>query len=194
MITFVIIWISILYVAGISPVINWEAIKVLPEVVSIYVILHFIFTTWLWRAPILQGWLILTPVIQGTWSGTIETTWIDPKTNKQPPPISVFMAIRQTNYSMSIIMFTEESQSTSLAAQFSISEDGGTKVLSYNYQNTPSAVIRDQSQVHAGAATLRLSTKPTLRLDGEYWTDRKTTGQIKLQYVGKEPIERFPSK
>src|ERR1700680_746568 len=55
---FVAIWVAILYVTKTGLSINWEAVKKLPDVVTVYVILAFVFTKWLWRFPIFQGWLV----------------------------------------------------------------------------------------------------------------------------------------
>src|SRR5258708_38491661 len=48
-ISIVLIWAAILYLTGTGLAINWEALKKLPDVVTVYVILSVIFTKWLWR-------------------------------------------------------------------------------------------------------------------------------------------------
>ena len=62
--SFVAIWVAILYATGTGLAINWETIKKLPDVVTVYVILLFIFTKWLWRLSIFQGWLVPFPDLQ----------------------------------------------------------------------------------------------------------------------------------
>src|SRR3990170_3185647 len=136
-ITFVVIWLVILFISGISPVINWEAIKVLPEVVTICTILNLLFVKWAWRLPIFQHWLVTVPIIQGTWRGILQTTWVDPNTNQTPQPTSIYLVIRQTYTSINVTMFTKESISFSEAATIIVSEDTGNRLLSYNYTNTP---------------------------------------------------------
>src|SRR6266516_3330076 len=75
LLTSVIIWIALQLVFVRELAINWETIKLLPEVVTIYAGLHLTFTRWLWRLPIFRGWLVPLPDIQGTWEGTLQTTW-----------------------------------------------------------------------------------------------------------------------
>jgi hypothetical protein len=73
--SFVAIWVAILYATGTGLTINWEAIKKLPDVITVYVVLLFVFTKWLWRLPVLQGWLVPFPDLQGTWQGELRSTW-----------------------------------------------------------------------------------------------------------------------
>src|SRR5712692_9248979 len=79
------IWATILYVTGTGLSIDWEAVKKLPDVVTIYVIFSFIFTKWLWRWSIFQGWLVPFPDLQGTWEGELKSTWKDPQNGQTVP-------------------------------------------------------------------------------------------------------------
>ncbi|MBI2593256.1 hypothetical protein HYW44_01260 [Candidatus Daviesbacteria bacterium] len=188
------IWSLVLFVTNTPLQINLEALKKLPEVVTIYTILVFIFTKWLWRAPQLQGWLVPFPDLQGTWEGTLQTTWVNPNSKKIPPPIPLILVIRQTFDSINCTMYTKESTSFSMAASFTEDLGSGAKTLAYNYSNRPDASIRDRSAVHDGAALLTVVTKPKKELKGEYWTNRKTTGSIGLKFKTKELLESFPNK
>lgn len=48
LVAFVIIWAAVLLVSGTSLEIGWNAIKKLPDVVTIYVLLAILFTNWAW--------------------------------------------------------------------------------------------------------------------------------------------------
>lgn len=185
------IWIFILWITKTDFQINIEALKKLPDVVTVYALLYFTFSKWLWRLPILQGWLVPFPDLQGTWKGTLQTTWTDPKTKKTHPPIPLILVIRQTFNSVSCAMYTKESSSISNAALISEDESNGIKRFIYNYTNKPEATIRDRSRVHDGAANLTIISKPKRALEGEYWTNRKTTGTIKVEYKSRELEEKF---
>jgi hypothetical protein len=50
---------------------------------------------------------------------------------------------------------------------------------------------RLRSIVHDGAATLRVVTGPELCLEGEYWTNRKSTGEIHLKRATTETADGF---
>ena len=86
LVSFVVIWVAVLFFSGNSLKIGWEAIKKLPDVVTIYVLLVLIFTNWAWRLPIFKGWLVPFPDLQGTWKGTLQSTWIDPATSQKIQP------------------------------------------------------------------------------------------------------------
>lgn len=194
LILFIGIWALILFVTNTELRINFEALKKLPDVVTVYAILYIAFSKWLWRLPILQGWLVPFPDLQGTWRGELQTTWVDPKTKKTPPAIPLVLVIKQSFDSMSCVMFTAESTSISNAALITGDDESGIKKLSYNYTNKPDATIRDRSIVHDGAAILRIIAKPERQLEGEYWTSRKSTGIIKVKFESGDLAEKYIKK
>jgi len=87
-------------------------------------------------------------------------------------------------------MFTAESESYSRAAQIAV-EDNGSISLSYNYTNRSQATIRHRSPIHDGAAHLNIITVPARALEGEYWTGRCTTGQMKLRFSSRQLRQSF---
>jgi hypothetical protein len=190
---FVLIWIALLYFTGTGLLINWDAVKKLPDAVTVYVVVVFVFTKWLWRFRIFKGWLVPYPDLQGTWKGQIQSTWKNAN-GQGIPPIQVILVIRQTFSTVSCTMFTVESESFSTAAQFGADETDGTIWLTYNYTNRPRATIRGRSAIHEGAARLRVVTSPSLKLAGEYWTGRCTTGDIVVSFHGRELAEAYPSE
>jgi hypothetical protein len=46
--------------------------------------------------------------------------------------------------------------------------------------NTPKAGVRERSEIHYGSTILNFDGFNVTKMDGEYWTDRKTTGEIIL--------------
>jgi hypothetical protein len=182
-------WVAL---SGLS--VSWESLKKLPDVVALSAVFYFVFSKWLWRLPWLQGWLVPFPDLEGTWEGTLQTTWQDPKTKVVPGPIPMYLVVKQSFDSISCVMYTQESSSFSTAAGISEDDDSGIKTLSYNYSNRPDVSVRNRSVVHDGAAVLQIVSKPKRALKGEYWTNRKSTGGITLNFKTKELIEQFPSK
>lgn len=185
------IWAALLYLSKTGLAISWEALKDLPAVVTVYVILSYISTKWLWRLPILQGWLVPFPDLQGTWEGEIRSTWKDPKAN-QASRIPVTVVIKQTFLSISCTMHTRESDSYSTAAQIGPDNESGGLRLSYNYTNRPKATARDRLAIHDGAAILRIGNGPERSLEGEYWTNRRTTGEISLKFRSRALLSQLP--
>ena len=186
LVSFVAIWAAVLFFSRTSLKIEWEAIKKLPDVVTIYVLLVLIFTNWAWRLPIFKGWLVPFPDLQGTWKGTLQSTWIDPATSQKIQPKDVMLVIKQTFSNISCVMYTDESNSFSNTAQINQDDDSGIFRLSYNYTNRSKANVRDRSVIHDGAAILKVITEPEKSLEGEYWTNRKTTGDISVKFISKK--------
>jgi hypothetical protein len=190
--SFIAIWAVILYLTKTQLAINWEAVRKLPDVITVYVILSFSFTKWFWRWPIFRGWLVPLPDLQGTWAGYINSNWKDPATRNHITAVPIKLVIRQTFSTISCALFTRESESYSTVAQISEDEDSGTFYLRYNYTNRPKATIRDRSTIHDGAVRLRVISRPERLLEGEFWTSRCTAGDISLKFLGHELLEKFP--
>jgi hypothetical protein len=180
--TFLVIWVGILYLTKTPLQINIDAIKKLPEVVTIYTILYFVFSRWGWRLPIFRGWLVPFPDLTGTWDGTLATTWKNPDTGEMPPPIDVRLIIRHHFDRIGCVLYTTESMSWSTAATLYSNDDDAIKRLSYTYINQPKAGVRDRSSISNGAAVFRIIEGKNRRLEGQYWTDRKTTGDMALTF------------
>jgi hypothetical protein len=189
--SFVSIWVLVLFASGVELKINWEAVRKLPEAVTAYYVLLLLFTSWAWRLPIFQGWLVPFPDLQGTWTGTLQSTWIDPATAAPRPPFPIILVVKQSFSSMSCVMYSQESTSFSSAAQIIGEEDGLPLRLSFNYSNRPRASVRERSQMHDGAAILRVVKQPHRLLEGEYWTDRKTTGDLQVVFRSKKLADGF---
>src|SRR5215469_973185 len=104
LITFIAIWVILILFSTRTLSISWETVKLLPEVVTIYTILYLIFVKWGWRLPVLQGWLIPYPDLEGTWQGTLQSTWLNPETGTTPQPITIILVIKQTFAAISCVL------------------------------------------------------------------------------------------
>src|SRR6266566_6732770 len=176
------IWAALLYLSKVGLAINWNSLKQLPAAVTAYVILSYVSTKWLWRLPILQGWLVPFPDLQGIWQGEIRSTWMDPQAHQALRPISAIVVIRQDFVSINCTMHTRESDSYSTAALIGHDDESGRLRLSFDYTNKPKATARDRMAIHYGAAILQIDNGPRRSLEGEYWTSRRTTGEISLKF------------
>lgn len=188
---FVVIWVALLLTGGITSLSDFANMaKKFPLAVTIYTLLSLIFVRWIWRWQIFRGWLVKIPDLQGTWKGVIISTWIDPIARKRIDPIPVILSIKQTFNKIDCFLFTKESSSYSTAAEINL-DQGGNIYFSYNYTNRPRASVRERSEIHDGAATLQIIKNPSRSLEGEYWTSRKTTGEIKVQFETRSVAEKF---
>ncbi len=189
--SFAIIWLMLLIFSGVTSLFDLvNIVKKFPQAVTIYIILALIFVKWSWRWRIFQGWLVKIPDLQGTWKGEIISTWINPETNKRLDPIPALLSIKQNFHKIDCFLFTEESSSYSMAAEINL-EQGGNLYLNYNYTNRPRSSVRERSEIHDGAAILKIINDPSKFLEGEYWTSRKTTGEMKFNFESKKIAEKF---
>jgi len=91
-------------------------------------------------------------------------------------------------------MYSEEMNSRSSVSEFLIDKEAGTKKLVYSYTSTPNVNVRERSVVHQGTTSLDYITNPERKLVGEYWTNRRTTGQLELSFYSTELLEGFPNE
>lgn len=145
--------------------------------ISITAIFAFAFERWLWKLPIFQRWLVPFPSLAGEWQGTISYNWNNTDNSKD-----INLTIRQTFLRIQIIIETDESKSRSICGSFDIEKMRGRQHLIYSYLNEPNATVRDRSQIHYGTAMFEFNdTGDTL--NGTYWTDRKSVGDMNLKKV-----------
>lgn len=193
-ITFLVIWAVIAFVTKTyqtNDLLN--ILKLIPQAITGYLFVAFLFSRWIWKLKILQGWLIKVPNLQGTWKGEIKSDWINPETGKGIDPIPVVLVIRQTFSTIKCTLMTKESTSYSTTADITLVPSSEDLSLTYNYTNRSKAIIRDRSPIHDGASILKIIKNPKRVLEGEYWTSRKTHGEMHLEFSSKVLSESFNS-
>jgi hypothetical protein len=175
--TAAVIWGVLLLLQGVPVSPDW--LKPFSKVIGILMSLLAAFDLWLWRWPIFRGWLVKRPLLTGTWRAEVRSNWIDPITGRQIAPISAFMVIRQTFSRLTLCLITGESMSELLGAEIVRSGDGTYRVFGV-YRNEPRLGVRHRSEIHYGALELRVAGSPPERMEGHYWTDRDTAGELFL--------------
>lgn len=149
--------------------------------VAVFVLVG-LWTLWdslLWRLPVAQRLKSSPANVRGTWAGELVSDWRDSQTPTVVGARRVYLVIRQTASKLHVSLLTDESQSASTAASL-VRSDHET-LLCYIYVDTPSRANREQgNQIHDGAGLLRVVGKPATRLTGDYWTSRKTGGELRL--------------
>jgi len=169
-----------------------NVLRLVPVVATADGIAYFIFTVWLWRWKRLQGWLIPFPDLNGTWEGRIQTNWRDAD-GKTPGPIPTILTIKQSFRAMSCVMRTGEMESHSYLEGFCIDREAQMRRFCYSYQSRPKIGIRERSTPHDGTVLLNIVGKPVWKLEGEYWTQRQTTGTVTLQFHTRELLDELPA-
>lgn len=154
-----------------------KAITHISTTISINIIIWTIFITWAWKLKIFYPWLVPFPNLSGDWEGTIKSNWKE----KQLDPIPMEISITQNFFNIQVRIKTKESRSYSIGASFDIDNERGFQQLFYSYLNTPKAGVRERSEIHYGSTILNFEGFKVDKMDGEYWTDRETTGEISIK-------------
>jgi hypothetical protein len=168
-------------------------LKVVPTVVTCDTILGFVFIKYLWRLRIFRGWLVPFPNLNGSYKGFIQTTWEDELTKERPNPVPATLTISQSLLRISCVMRTSEMTSYSFIGDFILDPDEQVNKLAYSYSSEPKQVVIERSPCHLGTTVFEIEETPKIRLVGQYWTGRKTTGTIEMRYWKKTKIATFPS-
>lgn len=123
-----------------------------------------IYSNWLWKYNPLEK----KPKIYGKY----EMTFISTHDKKER---IMHVIIKQDLFSNRIYMNTNESESETISSNIIIKKDSCE--LIYTYQNAPNPIERDHSEIHNGTCKFKIVNN--VIISGEYYTDRKTTGEIK---------------
>lgn len=144
---------------------------------------------WIWRLPILQRFDFIPSSVSGTWKGLLTSAWIDPTTAAAPAPKTVYLVVRQTFSTLSVMLLTDESRSRSTFGRLSKLE--GISSLDYMYLNRPDSSVEHRSRMHHGSASLDVTGSPATRLRGRYWTDRDSKGELDFDARVKSLADDF---
>lgn len=158
--------------------------------ISIALLFHYVFSKWIWKFKILRPLIVKVPCLHGTWIGILLPNSLELQNGDKIPPIEIRVYIRQTFNYISVEMHTDKMISTSYIADFIINADTGVQDLCYTYTSKSKVQTRDINPWHDGTTKLSIFDGKTPRLEGEYWTARKTIGTIVLERVSKE-IQRY---
>jgi hypothetical protein len=127
----------------------------------------------LWRCfPFLQSKMF--PDLNGTWKGTLTSTWIDPKTDSPASPIPAEITIRQGLFTTCVSLKTTESASRSTRSFLEPFRNERRFRIWYTYDNDPQVRFRDRNFPHEGVGFLdcEFDVDPN-RLTGRYYTDKR---------------------
>jgi hypothetical protein len=150
-------------------------------------LLAYFFERWMWRWCGISL-IVKRPHLSGTWEGVILSDWVNPEKNSKLPQIATIMSVSQTATTLYLRQFTEESMSITTNASLQTEPDD-THVVVATYRNDPRAEVRHRSEIHYGA--LRLRIEGFDELVGEYWTDRKTRGELRLKRISRKKCNSF---
>jgi hypothetical protein len=154
-----------------------DILSAFSSTVTVNIIIWMIFISWAWKFKIFYPWLVPFPNLSGEWEGELTSNW----NNKSLAPIPTEVTISQTFFNIQVQIKTGESKSFSIGASFDIDTNRGLRQLFYSYLNTPKPSVRDRSEIHFGTTRLEFKGFKINELEGEYWTSRETTGELRLK-------------
>ena len=165
------IWLTLAAASVVSG--NIDAFSVIVDLLPLILLGAYAFERRGWRAQWLHPRWVSTPVVIGTWRGTLTHYGTEPPTTK-----TAFLVVRQTLTAASVRLLTDESTSEQVAGGVAPGETG-YPTITYLYRNTPGIGQRHAtSNIQYGGATVEIVGDPATGLNGEYWTDRKTKGSV----------------
>ena len=186
----IITWIVALWIQG-QPVLNSEFLRPFGVVVGAIVAIVGVFSRWAWAWPLFRGWYVKRPDIRGTWKAELQSNWVNPATGSGIPPITAFVAVRQTLTTLSLRLMTPESKSKLIAHSIELAEDGIYRIAGI-YRNEPRVELQgDRSEIHYGSLLLEVHGTPPTSMEGHYWTDRGTRGTMRITGRKKQIFDTF---
>jgi len=188
-----IIWFSLAWYSNLNLSMAKDFFGLLPKVVSIDTAIILVFYKWGWKIGIFKDWLVPFPNLSGTWVGKIHSDWIDPKTGEKVLPIPVMLTVNQSYSHINFVMHTGEMRSFSISEGFNIDKERQLNQISYIYVSKPRIALNERSLPHYGSIIFDIIESPEKKLIGQYWTERKTKGEILLTFHSKIILSEIPN-
>ncbi len=176
----IVVWLLVLWFQG-MPVLSANFLKPFSIVVSIIVLVVTVFNKYLWSWKIFKGWYVKRPDLRGTWKIELNSNWVNSETDKMIDTIYGYAVIRQTLTSLSFRLMTKESKSVLIAHSIDKQEDDDLFKLVGVYRNEPKIELQGvRSEIHHGSFSLEIHGNPIYELQGHFWADRGTRGEMNL--------------
>jgi hypothetical protein len=183
-----VVWGAFLRILGIE--LTWDHAKPFSLTVAVLTSSLWLFDKHLWKKWPFNHFC-KRPNLNGTWRVTLQSTYINPVTNKRALEIKGFAAVRQTFSSVSLRLMTEQAESFLIVGSLDVLNDG-VSYFSGVYQSDPDIHLRSNvSEIHYGSFRYRVLGNPPSELNGHYWTDRSTNGSIKFSDRRTENFDSF---
>jgi len=171
----------------------WTALALAYKTIPLLVLIGSLFVSYGWRLPIFRRWLVPFPDLNGTWQGSIHTTWKDRTADVTPGSVPAILTIKQSFISISCVMRTAEMCSRSYFADFWIDRDQQLQKLGYSYLSSSLPSVRHRSAPHDGTMVFDVVGNPATKLNGIYWTSRSTAGEVSMTLRTRKLLEEFPT-
>lgn len=169
-----------------SMIFGLETLSRLPLAATITAVLWGVYFRWGWKWwPF--AYLFKRPRIDGTWVGHLESDWVKNGTNATSL-IPIAFVINQTFFSLTLRSFTGAREGISDVASLVVKPEAEIVYVSYIYGLRQEFVAGAGEQ--QGAGELRLVDK-SMELKGQYWTNTKTSGRVRVQRKTRKRFSSF---
>lgn len=159
------IYISFIILLGLCYIFKLSILDAISYSVTISLFLFTFYSKWLWKYNPLEK----TPRLKKKYVARIDYQYGGQTRNK-----IVDVNIKQDLFSVKVTMKSDESFSKSVIAN--IYQEQDVWYLTYTYINEPSQKNRKKSKIHNG--TCKLNLNDIKKINGEYFTDRLSCGDI----------------
>lgn len=174
----------VLYLTGVR--IDADVQRGLAYLPALATLLLIVWDLWVWRWPLV--WRVSSrPRLDGLWAVTLHPTAesrIPEGGNRGPIP--AYLVVKQTYWTIVLLLFTVESSSVSRSFFWDDVQGTGTEWLTFVYDNTPMQRHQHRSRRHLGTCSLRFGNRQPVEIEGMYFTDRYTQGDMKLTFVSRD--------
>jgi hypothetical protein len=177
------IYSTVLFVFGIELPGWWRfVVSFLPTLAVLGVV---VWDLWVWRVPGVQR-LVRRPDLRGLWMITLT-----PHPDSHIPaggnrgPIPGFMEIKQSFWAVHLRLYTGQSASKSTATSWLPAYESSVDNLTFTYDNIPKMSESERSMRSAGACNLNPTSLKPEEIEGTYFTDRFTKGDMVLTLVDR---------
>ena len=172
-----VVWGAFLWILGIE--LSWDHAKPYSLTLAVLTSSLWLFDKHLWKTwPV--NLFCKRPNLTGTWQVSLQSSYVDPKTSEHASAVKGYAAVRQTFSSISLRLMTEQADSFLITGSFDVQSDGVAYLYGI-YQSDPTILLRSSvSEIHYGSFKYRVLGNPPSELNGHYWTDRNTSGSIRL--------------
>jgi len=164
-----------------------DGLSVIVDLLPLILLLAYAFESRGWRAQWLRPRWVSTPVVIGTWRGTLTHY------GEEDAPIEkvVYLTVRQTLTTASVRLLSDESTSEQVAGGPAKTESG-YPATAYTYRNKPRIGLRHAtSNIHYGGALVEIVGESATGLNGDYWTERKTKGEFNFREHAPQIAQTF---
>ncbi|MEW2343527.1 hypothetical protein [Streptomyces griseoaurantiacus] len=143
------------------------------------------FDKWAWHWPVIHHFTG-RPWVTGTWR-----VILSPSRDSHIPeggnrgPVTAYLTIEQTFWSLHATLRTRESTSRSSNATISAPENSGTAEIGFLYDNTPRTEHQHRSPRHEGACRISVTGLYPRAAAGRYYTSRFTAGDMDFMLLNR---------